>query len=252
MDDLRVGSAFRAIRIRRGLRQIDVARLARVSTSTVSRIERGYVGSLSLDAMRAVGKALEIRVELIARWKAGDLDRLLNARHSRLHDLVAEMFDNLPDWVIRPEVSFAIYGERGVIDILAWNPRRRMLLVIELKTDIVDLNDLVGSVDRKRRNAVAIATELGWLQRGEPPPSVATWIIVSESTTNRRRVRSHQSMLRAAFPSDGRSIHGWLKRPTDPIRALSFWADTGTLPRGVRLAPPRRVARARAPERRSD
>jgi transcriptional regulator with XRE-family HTH domain len=82
MDVLRVALAFQAIRIRRGLRQVDVSALARVSPSTVSRIERGHFGSVSLDAVRAVAKVLEIRVDLVARWKAGDLDRLLNARHS--------------------------------------------------------------------------------------------------------------------------------------------------------------------------
>ena len=226
--------------------------MAGVSPSTVSRIERGHFGSISIDALRRVGKVLEIRVDLVPRWKAGDLDRLLNARHSRLHELVAAFFRELPDWVVRPEVSFAIYRERGVIDILAWHPRRRMLLVIELKTDIVDVNDLVGGVDRKRRLAVQVATELGWIQARDQPPKVSTWIIVSDSSTNRRRVRVHQSMLRAAFPSDGRSIHGWLNRPIEAIRALSFWADDGELPRGVRLAPPRRVSRARSvPARRS-
>jgi len=93
--------------------------------------------------------------------------------------------------------------------------------------------------------------DLGWIQKGDPPPGVSTWIIVSDSSTNVRRVGAHQSMLRAAFPSDGRSIHGWLSRPIEPIRALSFWADAGTLPRGARLAPPRRVSKPRIAERRS-
>lgn len=35
-----------------------------------------------------------------------------------------------------PEVSFSIYGQRGVIDILAWHAATRSLLVIELKTEM--------------------------------------------------------------------------------------------------------------------
>jgi hypothetical protein len=235
MDDQRVGAAFRSIRIRRRLR----------------RIERGHLDEVSLGTIRAIGKALDIRIDLTPRWRAGDLDRLLNARHSRLHELVAQHMAELPGWVMRPEVSFAVYGERGVIDILAWHPRRRMLLVIELKTDIVDVNDLVGSIDRKRRHAIRIATDLGWIPRGDPPAQVATWVIVADSATNRRRVRVHQSMLRAAFPSDGRSIRSWLRRPIEPINALSFWANAELLPRGARLSPPRRVSRARIEARRS-
>jgi HTH-type transcriptional regulator / antitoxin HipB len=241
MDDIRVGVAIRMVRIRRGLRQADVAARAHVSPSTVSRIERGHFGSVSLDAVRAVAQVLEVRIELVARWKAGDLDRLVNARHSNLHELVARMFTDLPDWVTRPEVSFAVYAERGVIDIFAWHPRRRMLLVIELKTDIVDVNELVGGVDRKRRHAVHVATELGWIRTGDPPVNVSTWIVVADGSTNRRRVHAHRTMLRAAFPADGRAIAGWLRNPSRPIHALSFWADANRGPRGSRLAPPRRV-----------
>ena len=122
--------------------------------------------TLTLEVVRRITAALDIRVDLVARWRAGDLDRLLNSRHSALHEQVARMFrDDLPPWAIEPEVSFAVYGERGVIDIFAWHPGRRALLVIELKTDIVDVNDLVGTVDRKRRLARTIAAR-AWLGSG--------------------------------------------------------------------------------------
>ena len=68
-----------------------------------------------------------------------------------MHESVARVFrDELPAWMLAPEVSFSVYGERGVIDILAWHPGRRALLVIELKTDLVDMNELLGTFDRKR------------------------------------------------------------------------------------------------------
>jgi len=41
-----------------------------------------------------------------------------------------------------------VYGERGVIDILCFHSPTGSLLVIELKTEIVDVQDLVGGVDR--------------------------------------------------------------------------------------------------------
>src|SRR4029453_8739322 len=132
---------------------------------------------------------------------------------SGLHQLVPRHLADLPEWIAQPEVSFAFYAERGVIDILAWHPGRRALLVIELKTDIVDVNNLVGTGDRKGRLATQIASERGWIKRGEPPPSVSIWVIVADGPTNRRRVRAHGAMLRTAFPTDGRSIRGW---PRDP------------------------------------
>jgi transcriptional regulator with XRE-family HTH domain len=245
MNDLRVGSAIRSVRVRRRLRQIDVAALAGVSDSLISRIERGHLDEMTVGSIRAVAAALEIRIDLTARWRAGDLDRLLNARHSELHELVARRFaKQLPDWVLQPEVSFAIYGERGIIDILAWHPRLRALLVIELKTDVADVNELVGTVDRKGRHAIRIAIDRGWIRPRDPPPTVSIWVIVANGHTNRRRIQAHGSMLRAAFPVNGRSIGAWLRRPDRPVRALSFWPDSGPATVRRSLSPVRRLRRA--------
>jgi transcriptional regulator with XRE-family HTH domain len=241
MSDQRLGSAIRLVRVRRGWRQSDLARRSGVGQATVSRIERGHLGTLSLDRLRTVAATLDIRVDVFGRWRAGDLDRLLNSGHSRLHESVARAFRDLPEWITAPEVSFSVYGERGVIDILAWHPGLRALLVIELKTDIADVNELIGTADRKRRLAVDVAKERGWIAKGDAPPTVSIWIIVAPSRTSRRRIAEHGAMLRAAFPTNGRSIYGWLRKPSRPISALSTWPDIrpGTL-RPVR-APIRRV-----------
>ena len=196
MDDQRFGATIRAIRIRRRLRQSDLARLADVSVGMISRIERGHLDRVTLATIRAVAKALDVRVDLVPRWRAGDLDRLLNARHSALHEEVARSFAERPDWLAEPEVSFAIYAERGVIDILGWHAKRQMLLVIELKTDIADVNELVGTLDRKRRLAWQIAHDHGWAVGNRA--SVSAWLIVAESRTNHRRIQAHKSMLRCS------------------------------------------------------
>jgi transcriptional regulator with XRE-family HTH domain len=240
VDDQRLGTAIRQVRIRRGLRQLDIARAAGVSQATISRIERGHLAPLSFDVVRSVGSVLDIRVEAVARWRAGDIDRMLNARHSALHELVARRFAGLPDWETRPEVSFAIYAERGVVDLLAFHAGRAMLLVIELKTDIADVNELLGTVDRKRRNGVEIARGLGWpAVRGD---RVSVWIIVAEGATNRRRLAAHRSMLRAGFPVDGRHIGPWLRDPREPVRALSIWSDSHRQTARTSLHAVRRVA----------
>ena len=135
------------------------------------------------------------------RWRGGELDRLLNARHSALHEDVATMFDRTPGWLMAPEVSFNVYGERGVIDVLAFHPATGSLLVVELKTEIVDVQELVGTMSRKVRLARRIALERGW-----HAGSVSGWIVVASSTTNRRRIVAHRTMLRAAFGSDGRTM----------------------------------------------
>lgn len=151
------------------------------------------------------------------RWRGGELDGLLNSGHAALHEHVAGLFEALPAWTAAPEVSFAIYGERGVIDVLAWHAERRALLVVELKTEIVDVQDLIGSVDRKRRLARRVGQERDW-----PADRVACWVAVAETRTNRRREAAHARVLRAAFPDGGRALRSWPLSPRDAIAALSF------------------------------
>jgi HTH-type transcriptional regulator/antitoxin HipB len=237
MDDQRFGAVVRAVRQRRGLRQTDLAAKAGVSQPTISRIERGHPGSLSLDTIRRVAAALDVRVELLGRWRAGDLDRLLNARHSRLHDVVADTFARtLPGWRLIPEVSFSIFGERGVIDLLCWHQASRSLLAVELKTDIADVNELVGTFDRKVRLASRVADERGW-----DPLTTSGWVIVAPGRTNRERIAAHGAMLRAAFPTDGRGIGPWLRHPLGRISALSMWRNIRAGTAAADLTPVRRV-----------
>ena len=182
MDDAAVGRVYRAVRIRKRLRQVDVALAAQTSQDTVSRLERGAIGGMTVAQIRAIGEAIGVTLDLVPRWRGGELDRLLGARHSALHEAVAARFATLPGWSAVPEVTFSIYGERGAIDVLAWHEPTRTLLVIELKTEIVDVQELIGTLDRKRRLAPKIALERGWRpvtvghlahpRRGadEPPP----------------------------------------------------------------------------------
>lgn len=51
MDMVRFGRGIRALRMRRGWRQIDLAEAAAVSQSIVSRIERGLGARLALETL---------------------------------------------------------------------------------------------------------------------------------------------------------------------------------------------------------
>ena len=222
VDDFRVGTVIRRVRQSRGWRQDDLATRAQASRSVVSRIERGQVGPQSLDSLRAVAAALDIRLDLVPRWRGGDLDRLLNLAHSGLHESVARTFQNAwPAWILAPEASFSIYGERGIIDILAWHPGRRALLVVELKTDIVDVNELLGTLDRKRRLASKVAIERGW-----DAVSVSAWLVITDSRTSRRRVQAHAAMLAGALPDDQPTVRHWLQDPVGRVAGITFWTDS--------------------------
>jgi hypothetical protein len=166
---------------------------------------------------------LDIRTTILARAGGADLDRLVVARHSGLRESgAAGVAAVLPDWVLQHEVSFAIYGERGVIDILAWHAGRRALLIIELKTDVVDVDDLLATMDRRRRLARRIALDRGW-----DPSTVSVWVVVAAGRTTRRRLARFRTVLRTAFPLDGRSMTTWLRAPSGSVAALSLWHRIG-------------------------
>lgn len=224
-------------RIKRRWRQQDLSARAGVSRATIWRAERGHIGELSVAVIRRICEPLEIRVELQPRSRGADLDRVVNARHSALHESVARaLARDFPDWEMAHEVSFSIWGERGVIDLLLWHPGRRALLIIELKTEIVDTGELLGTMDRRRRLAVRIAEERGW-----DPLSVSGWIVLAPSRTNERRIAENRSVLRSAYPADGRHIRRWLRDPVGSISALCGWWE----PSDVATAPTRRVTTAR-------
>ena len=192
MDDLRFGWVVRRLRIRLGWRQRDLGAACGVSPSTISRIERGHLASVSVATLRRVAAVLEIRLDLVPRWRGGDLDRLLSSRHSALHDAVARDLARRDGWVFRPEVSFSMWGERGVVDILAFHPASGAIAVIELKTDIADVNELIGTLDRKARLGIEIAQTTDW--KVPANAVVSAWVIVSSGRTNRRRVQIHHAM----------------------------------------------------------
>jgi hypothetical protein len=153
-----------------------------------------------------------------------------------MHEVMARHFTTIGEWVAEPEVSFSVYGERGIIDILAWHPVARIVLVVELKTALVDINEMMGTLDRKRRLAFGIARE-----RGMDASAVGTWLIVADTRTNRRDLAAHATVLRAKYPADGRTMRGWLRQPRGGVLALSFLPDVADLGVGRSARPIRRV-----------
>ena len=122
----------------------------------------------------------------------------------------------LAGWSSVPEVSFSIYGERGAIDILAWHGATRSLLIIELKTLLVILAELVRTMDRRVRLGRRIARERGW-----SPASISSWVIFVDTRTNRRHVADHRTILAPLATVDGRRM---------PILAeRAGWAGRGAV-----------------------
>jgi transcriptional regulator with XRE-family HTH domain len=235
VDDLAIGRVFRTLRVRLGWPQRVVAAKAGISRAAYSRIERGDFVGVPVGKLRKVAAVLEVRLTLEPRWRGAALDRTIASRHAAMAETLTRVLVQA-GWEVRPEVSFNYYGERGVVDLVAWHAPSRSVLLIELKTELVDTSDVLAVTDRRRRLAGEIVAPFGW-----KPSNVGQWVVIAESRTNRRRLAEHRTLLRSAFPTDGRSISGWLRDPRGAASALWCLPDSNALSVRQRRAPRLRV-----------
>ncbi len=237
MDVQRAARAFRAVRLHLGLRQADVAARAGVSQQTVSDLERGRLGSMSLDNAARLFSAIDIRAVFTVTWRGGELDRLLDEGHAAVAGAFTELVRSF-GWDVLAETTFSVYGERGSIDLLAWHQPSRTLLVIEIKTEIASAEEMLRRHDVKVRLAPGICRE----RFGAQPAAVGRLLVVADSSANRARAARLAPILDAAYPLRGRQIRQWLAAPAGGMGGMLF-LDTGRA--GARRLRPRRVRTGR-------
>jgi transcriptional regulator with XRE-family HTH domain len=216
MDTVRYGLGMRALRRRRHWTQQRLASAARVSRSTIGRIERGQADRVPPYILVRVAAALGGTVSVRLLWQGEGLDRLLDRAHA---DLTERMLDRLQslDWLATAEVSFNIRDERGTIDILAFHPTTGSLLVIEIKTVVPDLQAMFGTLDRKTRLAVDVARDRGWQVR-----SVSRLLVLPDDRTARRRVQQHSATFDATLPARTAEVRRWLAAPAGTLAGVLF------------------------------
>jgi transcriptional regulator with XRE-family HTH domain len=216
VDVMRLGSQYRALRLRKELRQDDVGRLARLSRSVISRLERGLVDNVRVGDLDRVATALGARLDIRMRWNGEALDRLVDESHAMLVDIVIALL-RATGWDVAVEVSYSIWGERGSIDILAFHRATGILVVVEVKSVVPDNQEMLATLDRKTRLAARIARDRGWEAR-----SVARLLVVGDSATSRRRVARLASTYDVAFPLRGQAVRQWVRTPVGSMSGLLF------------------------------
>ena len=230
-----IGKVLCALRQRKGWRQVDLAGRVGVSQSAVSAAERGDLDAVSLRTLDRLFAECGGDLVLGVRWQGGELDRLLDRAHAELVERAARLLIRL-GWEVHIEVSFARYGERGSVDILAWHRDARVLLIVEVKSEISGVEETLRRHDVKVRLAPHIAFE----RLGERPAHVARLLVLPDTSSTRRRLTEHDITFRRAYPARGRPVARWLAAPDGPLAGILLLRGTAGGPgrrRRVRPGP---------------
>lgn len=246
MNDVHVGRVVRALRHRLRLTQRELAGRAGCSREALMHVEAGRVGRLSVDSLRAIATALGAEALVVVRYRGAELDRLLDEGHARLQDRWKRRLESY-GWTVWVEVSFNHYGDRGRVDLFAWHVGAGVVLIVEVKTVVADLQSLLGSLDVKVRVAPHILRQLGI--RVGVGVSVVPVLAVADTSTNRRRIRAHESLF-ARYALRGSAALAWLRAPR-PTRAGVLLYTSLPKVAGSDLRQPgrQRIRRRQAPSR---
>ena len=183
---------------------------------------------------------LEAELELVVRWRGGELDKVLDAGHATLEGALASALSG-GGWLIELEVTYSIGGDRGSVDLLAFHPATGALLVAEIKTDVTSADTTLRRHDEKVRVAERLARErFGWDAAG-----VSRLLVLPAASTPRRRVRSLASVLDHVYPDRGTDVRRWLRRPAGRMAGIAFVSVTTPVGDRRDLGSRRRVARPR-------
>lgn len=182
-----------------------------------------------------------MRLQWDAGYRGADLSRLRDADHARLAEWLTKRLET-SGWTVVPEASFNHYGDRGRIDLLAHHPATGTLVVVEIKTVIAEIQDLLGALNTKARVAPRVARTLSWRADRTVP-----FLVAAETTTNRRRLAAHGRLF-ARLAVRGKAAVAWIRRPEGAPSGLLLLAK---LPNrngvGVRRAGRQRVRPHAAP-----
>jgi hypothetical protein len=212
-----------------------------VSQQLVSVMERGQLERVALGSLRRVCASVEIQLPFAPRWRGGDGARLLDADHALLVNSVVARLQRA-GWETVVEYTFSVYGERGAVDIVAWNARAHALVLAEVKSRIIDTQDTLAVLDRKARLVPRLlAGERGW-----EASTTGVILCMPGFTANRTVVTRHSATFATALPHRARDVRRWIRRPGGRLAAVWFISPT-SLGGGTRLDATRR--RVRPPRR---
>jgi transcriptional regulator with XRE-family HTH domain len=230
-----VDRAVRFLRLRKGWVQATLGDRAGVSREMISRLERGEISGMTLASIERIAEPLGASLQLVARWRGEQLDRLMDAAHAALQQAVAALLADL-GWEVRVEMSFNQYGDRGRIDLVAYHRAMRIVLVVEIKTALGDLQETLGRLDIKVRVGRQVARDAGWTDVVAVIPA----LVIGDSRLARRTVAEHAALF-ARYERRGRTALAWLRHPASPMPTGLLWFANGPDSHGATIGRGRRA-----------
>ena len=171
---------------------------------------------MTVGAVNHVAAAIGARLEVRAMWHGEATDRLLDGTHAQLVEEIIRLLA-AGGWLTVAEVTFQFGADRGSVDVLAFHPPSGIVLVVEVKSVVPDMQSMLASLDRKARHAVRIAAGRGWRGR-----SVGRLLVLPEDRTARRRLAQFGETFRTVLPARNREVRGWLGRPMGSLAGVLF------------------------------
>ena len=208
MERRTVTRTLKALRRRRRWSQRQLGARLGISQAEMSRRERSGLESCTVTDVEEWSSALG--AHLVLDLRVDGQRPLTDARHAELQVWLVNLLRSA-GWMVEAEVSFNHYGDRGRVDVLAFHPAFRMLLVVEIKTQFTDVQDILGRLDVKRRLGSTVAAQRGWSTSATVP-----MLVFREDSTTRRRLAAHESLF-AHLTVRGRSAMAWLRHPRTPV-----------------------------------
>jgi transcriptional regulator with XRE-family HTH domain len=194
VSGIRLGIIIRDLRTALRWSQRDLSLRSGVSQSWVCAVERGRATDVTLATadrlLAAMGAELNLRA--VAPFLADSRQR--DPAHAQCVAHVARRLQGA-GWRIATEVEIGSDRSKGWIDILAWHPNTGVVLMIEVKTELLDLGSIERTMNWYLREAWSAARRLGWR-----PTRVRGCLLVLSTEVVEQRIRENRDTLGRVFP----------------------------------------------------
>lgn len=200
-----IGAAIKRTRLECRWSQSELADRLNSTQSQISRLESGarlhIDGQLASRALKLLGIRAEFDAQTLGMAGRREQRDLVHATCSAyvVRRLAAE------GWETRLEVEIGTGRGRGWIDVLAFRPADRSLLVGEIKTEVLDVGAIQRTVAWYEREAWRAAKQLGW-----SPLRTTAALLVLATLENDARVSVNRAAIKASFPTTGRQLQQWV------------------------------------------